>query len=74
MLKLNTQNQIVFYTIKASTIKKFLILDLVAGSVIYFAVKIIYSSVLIASIGSIIATEGIKRISKFQEKTLEFKP
>lgn len=73
MLKLQKQNQIVFYTIKGSTIKKFLILDLFAGSVIYFTVKIIYSSVFIATLGSVIGTEGIKQISKFQKKSLKFK-
>ncbi|AOZ90902.1 hypothetical protein PNBC_02625 [Paenibacillus crassostreae] len=73
MLKSKKQNQFVFYTIKGSTIKKFLILDLVTGSVIYFAVKIIYSSILIATVGSIIGTEGIKKISKFQKKSLKFK-
>nr|WP_307471554.1 hypothetical protein [Cytobacillus purgationiresistens] len=57
------QNQIVFYTIKASAIKKFLIIDLITGTGIYYAVKIISASVLIGIGGSIIGTEGVKRMS-----------
>ena len=72
MLKSKKQNQFVVYIIKGSTIKKFLILDLATGSIIYWMVKIIYSSMLLASVGSIIGTEGIKMISKFQNKPLKF--
>ncbi len=70
MTILNRKNdQIFIHIIKCSTIKKFLILDLVTGTGIYYVVKFISSSVLIALIGSIIGTEGIKKIQKFQNNT-----
>ncbi|PEY39481.1 hypothetical protein CN354_08755 [Bacillus cereus] len=67
---LNKKNdQIIIYIIKGSTIKKFLLLDLVTGTGIYHVVKFISSSVLIAFIGSIMGTEIIKKIPKFQNNT-----
>ncbi|WP_225983606.1 MULTISPECIES: hypothetical protein [Bacillaceae] len=57
-----THNQVVFYTIRWSTIKKFLVLDFITGTGIYYAFKIISSSVLVGVLGSIICTEGIKRL------------
>lgn len=59
------QNQIVFYTIKGSTIKNFLIVDMITGTGIYYVVKLISTSVLMGMIGSIVGAEGIKRIPKF---------
>jgi len=56
------QNQVFFYTIKGSTIKKFLILDFIVGTGIYYILKIISSSVLVGILGSYICTEGIKRL------------
>ncbi len=65
MTILNRKNdQIVIHIIKGSTIKKFLILDLVTGTGIYYVLKFISSSVLIALIGSFMGTEGIKKIPK----------
>ncbi|WP_078378774.1 hypothetical protein [Sutcliffiella halmapala] len=57
------QNQIVFYTIRASTIKKFIVIDCVTGTGIYYAIKIISASTLIGLVGTIIGIECIKRIS-----------
>ena len=59
------QNQIVFYTIKGSTIKNFLIVDMITGTGIYYVVKLISTSVLMGMIGSFLGAEGIKRIPKF---------
>ena len=56
------QNQVIFYIIKGATIKKFIIIDCIIGTAIYFTVKVISSSLLIGFVGSIIGTEGIKRI------------
>jgi hypothetical protein len=53
------QNQVVFYTIKGSTIKKFLILDCITGTGIFYALKIISSSFLVGFFGSMACTEGI---------------
>ncbi|WP_217282326.1 hypothetical protein [Bacillus sp. CRN 9] len=60
------ENQIIFYSIKGSTIKKVFIIDLVTGTGIYYIVKFISASVLIGIIGSVVGTEGIKKVFKFQ--------
>jgi hypothetical protein len=68
LLNINNQNQVVFYTIKGSSIRKFLIIEIVTGTGIYYALKLFSSSVLIAMIGSIVGIEGIKRTSLFSSK------
>ncbi|MCM3179307.1 hypothetical protein ACUXCC_000079 [Cytobacillus horneckiae] len=60
------ENQIIFYSIKGSTIKKVFIIDLVTGTGIYYIVKFISASVLIGMIGSVVGTEGIKKVFKCQ--------
>lgn len=64
-------NQIVIYIIKGSTIKRFLILDLIIGSGIFYVVKFISSSILIASVSSFIGTEGIKKAPKVLKYAIE---
>ena len=59
---MKSQNQVVFYTIKESTIKKILILDIIVGTGIYYSFKIISSSVLVGVWGSIVCTQCIKRL------------
>jgi len=54
------QNQVVFYAIKGSTIKKFLLIDCITGTSSYFVFKIATSSILIGMVGSIACTEGLK--------------
>ncbi|MGE7662839.1 hypothetical protein ACQKL6_14220 [Peribacillus sp. NPDC097197] len=58
------QHQIVFYSIKGSSIKNFLIIDLITGTGIYYAVKIISARVIMGMVGSVIGTEGIKWVPK----------
>lgn len=58
------KNEIVIYVIRGSTIKKFVILDILVGSGIFYVVKFIFASFLIASAGSFLGTEGIKRAPK----------
>ncbi|MHA7963809.1 hypothetical protein ACX93W_06655 [Paenibacillus sp. CAU 1782] len=58
------QGRVVFLVVKGSTIKKFLIVDLIAGTGIYYVLKIVYSSVIIASAGSFIGTATLKKIGK----------
>ncbi|QNF29779.1 MULTISPECIES: hypothetical protein [Metabacillus] len=70
-MSVKKQNQVVFYIIKGSTIKKFLILDCITGTSLYYAIKIISSSILIGIVGSIVGTEGIKRASWFCDKRLK---
>ncbi|MDO7486889.1 hypothetical protein Q5O89_15890 [Peribacillus frigoritolerans] len=64
MLRRKQNDQIVIYIIKGSTIKRFLILDLIIGSGIFYVVKFISSSIIIASASSFIGTEGIKKAPK----------
>lgn len=54
-------HNVVFYTIRGSTIKKFIILDCITGTGIYYALKIITSSILVGVVGSMVCTGGIKR-------------
>lgn len=63
MRKRNKQ-QVFFYVINGKPIKYILIIDLVIGTGIYYIVKIVASSVTIATVGSVIGSEGIKRIEK----------
>ncbi|MEH7457069.1 MULTISPECIES: hypothetical protein [Bacillus] len=60
----NKSNQFVFHTIKSSTIKKFVIIDLITGTGIYWAVKFISSSALIAIISCIFGTKKIKKMQQ----------
>ena len=68
VLRKKKQNQFVFYTIKGSTIKKFLILDCLTSTGIYYVIQIISSSALIGFVGSIVGTECIKRHHGFMKK------
>ncbi|WP_446715627.1 hypothetical protein [Bacillus sp. OTU530] len=68
VLRKKKQNQVVFYTIKGSTIKKFLILDCITSTGIYYVIQIISSSALIGFVGSIVGTECIKRHHGFMKK------
>ncbi|MFC0334843.1 hypothetical protein ACFOLF_20950 [Paenibacillus sepulcri] len=61
-LKIN-KKLIVFYTIKGSTIKKIIIFDIFVGTGIYYLLKIVISSTIIATIGSLIGTEGAKKLN-----------
>ncbi|MFB4212617.1 hypothetical protein ACE1TH_11970 [Shouchella sp. JSM 1781072] len=54
-------HKFVFYTIKVTKLKRFLLLDMVAGTGIYFTVKVVTASVVAGMVGSVIGTEGIKR-------------
>lgn len=62
-------NQVIFCTIKGSTIKKFLIVECLTGTGFYYAAKIISSSVLIGMISSMVGTETIKKLLKCLEKS-----
>jgi hypothetical protein len=63
-VRLIKRGAVVFVVIKGSTIKRFLLLDMVAGTGIYFALKLVYSSLIIASAGSFIGTAALKKIGK----------
>lgn len=58
------RNKIVFYVIKGSTIKKFIIFDLFTSTVTYYLLKALFPIVIVAIIGSFIIPEGFKRMTQ----------
>ncbi|MDU2242875.1 MAG: hypothetical protein E7E23_20115 [Paenibacillus sp.] len=56
------QRPFIFVTIKASTIRNILILDLIAGTGLYYLIKLATASVLLGTMGSALGTEAMKRI------------
>lgn len=56
---------IVFVAIPLSEIKKFILIDLVAGYIIYFAIKFPFHSLIAASAGSMFGPMLIRRSMKF---------
>ena len=50
--------------IEGSVIKRIMILDIIVGSGIYYALQWMCSSIIISMIGSMIGTEGIKKAQK----------
>ncbi|WP_425455937.1 hypothetical protein [Ectobacillus funiculus] len=68
VLRKKKQNQVVFYTIKGSTIKTFLILDCITSTGLYYVIKMISSSALIGFVGSIVGTECIKKHHGFMKR------
>ncbi|MNR35136.1 hypothetical protein D3C85_1529620 [compost metagenome] len=62
-MKIYNKPIIIIYAIKGSTIKKIILFDIIVGTGLYFVVKIFASNAIIASIGSFIGTEGVKRFT-----------
>ncbi|EEL87694.1 hypothetical protein bcere0029_24590 [Bacillus cereus AH1272] len=60
----NNNNQFVFHTIKSSAIKKFVIIDLITGTGIYWTVNFISSSALLAIISCVLGTKKIKKMQQ----------
>lgn len=58
------QPKMIFIAIEKSTLQKFLLIDIIIGSGLYYIIKLISSSLLIATIGSMAGTEGIKTINR----------
>lgn len=58
------QPRMIFITIEKSTLQKFVLIDLVIGSGLYYIIKLISCSLLLATIGSMAGTEGIKTIHR----------
>lgn len=56
------QRPFIFVTINASTIRNILILDLIAGTGLYYLIKLATASVLLGTMGSALGTEAMKRI------------
>ncbi|MBW3494213.1 hypothetical protein [Bacillus sp. FDAARGOS_1420] len=62
----NNNNQFVFHTIKSSAIKKFVIIDLITGTGIYWTVNFISSSALLAIISCVLGTKKIKKCNSLK--------
>lgn len=58
--------KIIFYAIDRSTLKRFILVDILLGTTIYYAIKMLSSNMIIATIGSIIGTEGIKKLRRIE--------
>jgi hypothetical protein len=71
LLRIKKHNKVVFYIIKGSTIIKFIIIDCITSTSLYYLIKLITSSILIGLVGSIVGIEGIKRVSWFCDKRLK---
>ncbi|MDU4698244.1 MAG: hypothetical protein E6Y08_20740 [Paenibacillus sp.] len=56
------QRPFIFVTIRASTIRKIIILDFIAGTGLYYLIKLATASVLLGTMGSAVGTEVMKRI------------
>lgn len=60
------QEQVFFYSIQGSTIKKFIIVDCLTATLAYYAIAIPTSSMLMGIIASVVFTEGIKRLVAYR--------
>ena len=63
---MNKQNQFVFYIIEVPTIKDFLIIDGIIGTVLYYVFKQSTSSEIIGFIGSMIGVTGLRKTIFFK--------
>jgi hypothetical protein len=59
-----TTNKVVFCSIKGSTIKRYILIDMLIGSGVYYIIYFISSSFLLGMTGSYIGTEAMKGIHK----------
>ncbi|UOE95290.1 hypothetical protein [Alkalihalobacillus sp. LMS39] len=59
------QNQVVFYTIHSSALKRFFVIDCLTGTSVYYAVTYVSTSAIAGVIGSVAAVVAIKRIRLF---------
>ncbi|RCX23771.1 hypothetical protein DFP94_1011373 [Fontibacillus phaseoli] len=59
-MRLLRGNKVLICTIKGKTIKNLVLIDLLLGTGMFFVIKIIGSSIIIASIGSMACSEGVK--------------
>lgn len=62
VVEVSNKRRIVLLVIKRSSIQKFIVIDLILGTGIFYVAKIISSSAIVATIGSMIGTEAIKKL------------
>jgi hypothetical protein len=66
------KQSIVFVTIPLSEIKKFILIDIVAGWVFYFAIKFPFHSLIAASAGSMFGPILIRQSMKLVQNRAKF--
>ncbi len=59
---MKAQHQVIFLAIHSSSIKRFILLDCLAGTGFYYMGKVLSSSAYVGLAASVICTEGIKRL------------
>ncbi|TRZ37372.1 hypothetical protein CEQ21_18130 [Niallia circulans] len=59
-----TEKTFLIVVVEGTVIKRIMILDILVGSGIYYALQWICSSIIISMLGSVVGTEGIKKVQK----------
>ncbi|MEN0642679.1 hypothetical protein MKY91_05840 [Alkalicoccobacillus gibsonii] len=59
----SSKDQTVFYSIKGSTIRNFIIIDCISGTGIYYVAKIVTTSIVIGIVSSVVGTVEMKKLS-----------
>lgn len=63
MMSKSSKDQTVFYSIKGSTIRNFIIIDCISGTGIYYVAKIVTTSIVIGIVSSVVGTVEMKKLS-----------
>ncbi|KAB7666068.1 hypothetical protein [Bacillus sp. B1-b2] len=58
------QKEIIIITVQLSTVKRFFIMDMGVSTLSYYVIKAVTGNVIIDIIGSLIITEGLKKVIK----------
>lgn len=58
---MNKKGEFVFYVIEKRSIRKFLVVDMLIGSALYYGTFIIYHHIGVSMVSSMIGTTGIRR-------------
>lgn len=56
------EKQPIFYSLESKVVKKFIVVDIIIGTGLYYMCRASFSSEAAGIIGSIIGTEGIRRL------------
>lgn len=63
----NGQSKVVFLVVKGTTIKKYILFNIVTGTGIFYLLKIVGLNIIISSIGSMVGSEGIKKLTDIKK-------
>ncbi len=59
-----TEKTFLVVVVEGTVIKRIMLLDILVGSGIYYTLQWICSSIVISMLGSVVGTEGIKKVQK----------